>query len=561
MAKKILHGEDSRTAILAGVNIIANAVKVTLGPKGRNVVIEKRFGAPAITKDGVTVAREIELPDALENIGAQMLREVALKTSDQCGDGTTTATVLAQAIYSDGYKLVATGTNPIAIKRGIDKAVAVVAGVRTRKESDPLKVVYEGGFLNSISTPIADDGMIAKIGTISANGDGEIGTMIADAMKKVGPDGVITVEENATMDNELFLVKGMQFERGYLHHMFITDAARSEAVLLNPHILITTKTLAGVEDVKNLLKRIAAEQTRRPLLVIAPEVNGTAAQTLGLNHSNGAVQICAIKAPGFGPQQADVLRDIAIATGGRCVTDDTGTFNMAQIQLSDLGHAKKVVVSRDTTTIIEADGYTSAIEKRANEIRTLLESTIADFERRKLKERLAKLVSGVAIIRVGAPTELEMKEKKDRVEDAVSATLAAVEEGIVPGGGVALVRCVDSVLELIKSLPADEGKGAQLVADALHAPLLQIADNAGEKDSDVLKKVTDSTEINFGYNAATDVFEDLVAAGVVDPTKVTRHALINAASIAGMMLTTEALISDIPPDPSQIPQTYMPGMG
>jgi chaperonin GroEL len=550
MPKFIVHGNEARIAIRDGVNHLANAVKVTLGPRGRNVVIEKRFGPPILTKDGVTVAREIELPDPIQNIGAQMLREVALKMSDVAGDGTTTATVLAQSIYNAGMKVLDRGTvNPMALKRGIDKAVAVVVGNRVRRDPLSSAIVYEGGSLNELSTAVTDD-MVEKIGTISANGDEQIGRMIADAMKRVGEDGVITVEESPTMDSELTVVEGMQFERGYISPYFATNAARMEASLKEPYIYITNRTLSTVADIKPIMSLVAP---KGELFIIAADINGVAAQMLVENHVvHRSIRACAIKAPGFGPQQSDALRDIAILTGGHFFDETLGAKdNTVSLQyLEKLGRAEKILVTADSTTIIVSSATRPAVEARISEIRAGIQAAKSDVERRKLQERLAKLTGGIGVIRVGAPTELEMKEKKDRVEDATHATRAAVQEGIVPGGGVALLRCCAAVEVHMGSWARDELEGAQLVLDAMQCPLRQIVENAGEDENEILEKVLAGTG-SYGYNAATSEYEDLVAVGVIDPTKVTRHALINAASIAGMMLTTEALISEIPVEPGQ----------
>lgn len=556
MAKNIVHGKDSRVHIRNGVNQLANAVKVTLGPRGRNVVIEKRFGAPTITKDGVTVAREIELPDALENIGAQMVREVALKMSDFAGDGTTTATALAQHIYVAGMDLMDRGgVNPVALKRGIDKAVEVVVGRRTRKESNSSEFEYCGGALDSVSIQVTDD-MVVNVGTISANGDREIGTMIADAMKRVGDEGVITVEESRTMESDLEVVEGMQFARGYISPYFITDPQRMEAVILNCYILITNRPLTQSNDVKKVMERCV--RAGKTLFVISTKTEGAALHTLLRNMlESRSLQSCAINAPGFGAQQDETLRDIAALTGATFVAQGMSPEKMWDVEESMLGEAVKVVVSAESTTIIveNTDETRAAVGARADHIRGLLKAAKTDFEKSKLQERLAKLTAGVATIRVGAPTELEMKEKKDRVEDAAHAMRAAKEEGIVPGGGVALVRCIPAVDTLIVTLEGDEKLGAQLVCDALEVPLRQIVSNAGEP-TESEEKILDcvySADGNYGYNAATGKYGDMIEMGVIDPTKVTRHALINAASIAGMMLTTEALISDIPPEPGRFP--------
>jgi chaperonin GroEL len=535
MAKQIVHGEESRQSILRGVNLLADAVKVTLGPKGRNVVIEKKFGSPTITKDGVTVAKEIELKEPLENMGAQMVREVASKTSDVAGDGTTTATVLAQAIYREGVKTVAAGANPMALKRGIDKAVSTVCGA-IDKEGNRGK-----GKLDEFSKPVSGE-MIAQVGTISANNDETIGRIIAEAMKKVGKDGVITVEESKTMETQLDVVEGMQFDRGYLSPYFVTDPERMEAVLEDPYILIHEKKISSMKDLLPLLEQIA--KSGKPLLIIAEDVEGEALATLVVNKLRGTLQAIAVKAPGFGDRRKAMLQDIAILTGGKAITEDLG-IKLENVQMADLGRAKKVTVDKDNTTIVEGRGKHSEIEGRVKEIRTQVDKTTSDYDREKLQERLAKLVGGVAVIKVGAATETEMKEKKARVEDAMHATRAAVEEGIVPGGGVALVRCAGALDELKIKNP-DEQTGVEIVKRALEEPLRQIVNNSGEEGAIVVGKIRESKETNFGYNAQTDKFEDLVKAGVIDPTKVTRTALQNAASIAALMLTTEALVSDIP---------------
>jgi chaperonin GroEL len=536
MAKQILHGEDSRQAILRGVNILADAVKVTLGPKGRNVVIEKKFGSPTITKDGVTVAKEIELSNSLENMGAQMVREVASKTSDVAGDGTTTATVLAQAIYREGVKTVAAGANPMALKRGIDKAVEAIIG----KRDENGQVV--GGELSKLSKPVSGD-MIAQVGTISANSDSQIGFIIAEAMKKVGKDGVITVEESRTMETQLEVVEGMQFDRGYLSPYFVTDAERMEVALENPYILIYEKKISSMKDLLPLLEQIA--RTAKPLVIIAEDVDGEALATLVVNKLRGTLNVAAVKAPGFGDRRKAMLQDIAILTGGKAITEDLG-IKLEGVKIEDLGTAKRVTIDKDNTTIVDGGGHDGDVEGRVKEIRAQVEKTTSDYDREKLQERLAKLVGGVAVIKVGAATETEMKEKKARVEDAMHATRAAVEEGIVPGGGVALVRCTPAVEALIKTLEGDEKIGASIIRRAIEEPLRMIVSNAGEEGAVVIGKIHESKETNYGYNAGTGAYEDLVAAGVIDPTKVTRTALQNAASIAGLMLTTEAMIADIP---------------
>ncbi len=541
MAKQIVHGEESRQAILRGVNILANAVRVTLGPKGRNVVIDKKFGPPTITKDGVTVAKEIELKDTLENMGAQMVREVASKTSDVAGDGTTTATVLAQAIYRDGVKTVAAGANPMALKRGIEKAISAICGTLDKNGN------RSKGYLDTLSKPVTGE-MIAQVGTISANNDEAVGRIIAEAMKKVGKDGVITVEESRTMETQLEVVEGMQFDRGYLSPYFVTDPERMEAVLDDAYILIHEKKISSMKDMLPLLEQIA--KSSKPLLVIAEDVEGEALATLVVNKLRGTLSVAAVKAPGFGDRRKAMLEDIAILTGGQAITEDLG-LKLESIQLNQLGRAKKLTIDKDNTTIIEGKGKNTDIEGRINELRSQVEKTTSDYDREKLQERLAKLVGGVAIIKVGAATETEMKEKKARVEDAMHATRAAVEEGIVPGGGVALLRCAAD-LEGLK-LKGDEQTGAEIVRRALEEPLRQIVANSGEEGAIVVGKVRDSRVPNFGYNAQTDKFEDLVKAGVIDPTKVARTALQNAASIAALMLTTEALVAEIPEEQQHAP--------
>jgi chaperonin GroEL len=544
MAKQILHGEDSRQAILRGVNILADAVKVTLGPKGRNVVIEKKFGSPTITKDGVTVAKEIELSNALENVGAQLVKEVASKTSDVAGDGTTTATVLAQAIFREGVKTVAAGANPTALKRGIDKAVIAVIGTKDKDNN-----WTDGGALGSMSKPVTDDS-VAQVGTISANGDVEIGEIIAGAMKTVGKDGVITIEESKTMQTYLETVEGMQFDRGYLSPYFVTDADRMETALEDPYILIYEKKISNMKDLLPLLEQVA--RSGKPLLIIAEDVEGEALATLVVNKLRGTLNVAAVKAPGFGDRRKAMLGDIAILTGGEAITEDLG-IKLDGVKLEQLGRAKRITIDKDNTTVIDGSGDAAAISGRVKEIRSQIEKTTSDYDREKLQERLAKLVGGVAVIKVGAATETELKEKKARVEDALHATRAAVEEGIVAGGGVALVRSTASVDALIKTLEGDEKIGAQIVRRALEEPLRQIVANAGEEGAVVVGKIHESTDNNYGYNAATGVYEDLVKAGVIDPTKVTRTALQNAASIAGLLLTTEALISEIPEAKSAAP--------
>jgi chaperonin GroEL len=522
-AKQIVYSENSRQAILRGVNQLADAVKVTLGPKGRNVVLEKKFGGPTITKDGVTVAKEVELKDPLENMGAQMVREVASKTSDVAGDGTTTATVLAQSIYREGVKAVAAGANPMALKRGIELAVeAVVEEVKKYSKS------------------ISGD-MIAQVGTISANGDETIGHTIADAMKKVGKDGVITVEESKTMATELQTVEGMQFDRGYLSPYFISDPERMECVLEDPYILIHEKKISNMKDLLPLLEQIA--RAGKPLLVIAEETEGEALATLVVNKLRGTLNACAVKAPGFGDRRKAMLEDIGVLTGGQAIFEETG-IKLEGVQLKDLGRAKRITVDKDNTTIIDGAGKQKEIEGRIKQLRTQIDETTSDYDREKLQERLAKLAGGVAVIKVGAATETEMKEKKARVEDALHATRAAVEEGIVPGGGVALLRAA-SVLATLKP-EGDEKIGVDIVRRACEEPVRQIVGNGGWEGAIVIEKVRSNKDPNYGFNAATGGYEDLVKAGVIDPTKVTRSALQNAASISALMLTTEAMICEIP---------------
>ena len=531
-AKRIVHGEDSRQAILRGVNTLADAVKITLGPKGRNVVLDKKFGSPLITKDGVTVAKEIELKDPLENMGAQMVKEVASKTSDVAGDGTTTATVLAQAIYREGVKTVAAGANPMAVKRGIERAVTVA--------------VEE---FKKISKPVKGD-MIAQVATVSANNDPTIGNIIADAMKKVGKDGVITVEEAKTIETGLDVVEGMQFDRGYLSPYFVTDPDRMECVLENTFILIHEKKVSTMKDLLPVLEQVA--KMGRPLLIIAEDIEGEALATLVVNKLRGTLQVAAVKAPGFGDRRKAMLDDIAILTGGRAITEDLG-IKLENIQIEDLGRAKKVVIDKDNTTIVEGAGKGVAIEGRVKQLRVQIDETTSDYDREKLQERLAKLVGGVAIIKVGAATETEMKDKKARVEDAMHATRAAVEEGIVPGGGVAFIRALPA-LEKLK-LEGDEQIGVNIVRRSLEEPLRMIASNAGHEAAVVLGKVRDSKDPNYGFNAATEEYGDMIKDGILDPTKVSRTALQNAASIAGLMLTTEALICEIPEEnPPASPQ-------
>jgi len=540
MAKQVVHGEESRAAILRGINQLADAVKITLGPKGRNVVIDKKFGSPTITKDGVTVAKEIELKDSLENMGAQMVREVASKTSDVAGDGTTTATVLAQAIFREGVKTVAAGANPMALKRGIDKAVE-----RATEE------------IKRLAKPVKGDA-IAQVGTVSANGDSTIGNIIAEAMNKVGKDGVITVEESKTMDTSLEVVEGMQFDRGYLSPYFVTDPERMEVVLENPLILIHEKKISSMKDLLPLLEQVA--KMGKPMLIIAEDVEGEALATLVVNKLRGTLNIAAVKAPGFGDRRKAMLEDIAILTGGKVISEDLG-IKLENVKLEDLGRAKKITIDKDNTTIVEGAGKQSDIEVRVKTLRAQIEETSSDYDREKLQERLAKLVGGVAVIKVGAATETEMKEKKARVEDAMHATRAAVEEGIVPGGGVSLVRASKALEKFQINAEgegdADEQIGVNIVRRALEEPLRQIVQNAGKEGAVVVERVRSEKNDSFGFNAQTETYEDLVKAGVIDPAKVTRTALQNAASIAGLMLTTEAMVSELPEDDKGSPA--MPG--
>jgi chaperonin GroEL len=545
MAKQVVHGEESRAAILRGINQLADAVKITLGPKGRNVVIDKKFGSPTITKDGVTVAKEIELKDNLENMGAQMVREVASKTSDVAGDGTTTATVLAQSIFKEGVKTVAAGANPMALKRGIDKAVE--------------RAIEE---IHRLAKDVKGNAMIAQVGTVSANGDATIGGIIAKAMDQVGKDGVITVEESRTMETSLEVVEGMQFDRGYLSPYFVTDAERMEASLENALILIHEKKISSMKDLLPLLEQIA--KMGKPLLIIAEDVEGEALATLVVNKLRGTLNVAAVKAPGFGDRRKAMLEDISILTGGKVISEDLG-IKLENVQVQDLGRAKKITIDKDNTTIVEGAGKQADIEGRVKTIRAQVEDTTSDYDREKLQERLAKLVGGVAVIKVGAATETEMKEKKARVEDAMHATRAAVEEGIVPGGGVALVRAA-RVLEDAKGVigrggDPDEQIGVSIVRRALEEPLRQIVQNAGKEGAVVVEKVRNDKNDNFGFNAQTEEYEDLVKAGVIDPAKVTRTALQNAASIAGLMLTTEAMVSEIPEEDKAPMPGGMGGMG
>jgi chaperonin GroEL len=522
-AKELIFSSSARNEIAKGLNVLANAVKVTLGPRGRNVVIEKSWGAPTVTKDGVTVAKEIELENRFQNMGAQMVKEVASKTSDVAGDGTTTATVLAQAIYNEGAKLVAAGLNPMDLKRGIDAGVAAVVA-----------------HIKSMATPTKGKEDIAQVGTISANGDSEIGEMIAEAMKKVGKEGVITVEEAKTMTSELDVVEGMQFDRGYLSAYFVTDSERMEVVLNDPYILIHEKKISNMKDLLPVLEQVAKQG--KPLLIIAEDVDGEALATLVVNKLRGTLQVAAVKAPGFGDRRKAMLQDIAALTGGEAVTEDLG-IKLEGLTLSDLGRAKRISIDKDNTTIIEGSGKKEAIDGRVKTIRREIEETTSDYDREKLQERLAKLVGGVAVIRVGAATEVEMKEKKARVEDAMYATRAAVEEGIVPGGGVALVRSIAALDKL--TFDDDRRYGVNILRRALEEPLRQIASNAGTDGSIVVNKVKDGTG-GFGFDAAKLEYTDLVKAGVIDPAKVVRTAIQNAASVSGLMLTTETLIAEKP---------------
>jgi chaperonin GroEL len=522
MAKDIVYREDARTAILRGVNALADAVKVTLGPRGRNVVLDKKFGSPLITKDGVTVAKEIELQDPMENLGARMVREVASKTSDVAGDGTTTATVLAQAMLREGMKNVTAGVNPMSLKLGIEKAVVAV--------TDELK---------RLSKPVKGKA-IAQVGTISANNDSTIGTIIAEAMEKVGKDGVITVEESKSMETALEVVEGMRFDRGYLSPYFVTDPDRMEAVIEDPYLLVYEKKISSMKDLLPILEKIA--QQGKPLVIVAEEVEGEALATLVVNKLRGTLRVAAVKAPGYGDRRKAMLEDVAILTGGKAITEDLG-LKLENIKLEDLGRAKKITIDKDNTTIIEGAGTAKAIEGRVKQIRTQIDETTSDYDREKLQERLAKLVGGVAVIKVGAATETEMKEKKARVEDAMHATKAAVEEGIVPGGGVALLRAQKAIDSL--KATGDEAVGVAIVRRALEEPLRQIAGNAGFEGAVVVAKVREM-KAEEGFNALTDTYENLVEAGVIDPTKVVRSALQNASSIASLLLTTEALVSEIP---------------
>ena len=541
-AKEIKYDHKAREAMLMGVNTLADAVKVTLGPKGRNVILDKSFGAPAITKDGVTVAKEIELEDKFENMGAQMVREVASKTSDVAGDGTTTATILAQAIYREGARLVAAGTNPMALKRGIDRAVSLVVDE-----------------LHKISKPTKDQKEIAQVGTISANNDASIGNIIADAMSKVGKEGVITVEEAKSMETTLEVVEGMQFDRGYSSPYFVTNPEKMEVVLEEPYILVNEKKISAMKDLLPILEQIA--KMGKPLLIVAEDVEGEALATLVVNKLRGTLQVAAVKAPGFGDRRKAMLEDIATLTGGQVISEDMG-WKLENVSVKELGSCRKVVIDRDNTTVIDGAGSREAIEGRVKQIRAQIEETTSDYDREKLQERLAKLVGGVAVIRVGAATEIEMKEKKARVEDALNATRAAVEEGIVPGGGVALLRCLP-VLDDNKFEVHDEQLGSNIIKRAVEEPIRQIANNAGFEGSVVAEHVKNQKGAN-GFNAESGQYEDLMNAGVIDPTKVVRFALQNAASVASLLITTEAMIAEKPrkeePMPAMPPGGGMGGM-
>ena len=539
-AKDVYFAADARDRMLQGVNILANAVKVTLGPKGRNVVIEKSFGAPRSTKDGVSVAKEIELADKFQNLGAQLIREVASKTNDKAGDGTTTATVLAQAIVVEGLKMVSSGRNPMDLKRGIDKAVATVV------EN-----------IKSTSKKVANNSEIAQVGTISANGDKEVGEMIAHAMEKVGNEGVITVEEAKSLDTELDVVEGMQFDRGYLSPYFVTNADKMEAVLEEPQILIFEKKLSTLQPLLPVLEAVV--QNGRPLLIIAEDVEGEALATLVVNKLRGGLRVAAVKAPGFGDRRKAMLEDLAILTGGQVISEDLG-IKLETVTLDMLGKAKKVTITKDDTTIVDGSGERAGIEGRISQIKRQIEDTTSDYDREKLQERLAKLAGGVAVIRVGGATEVEVKEKKDRVDDALNATRAAVEEGIVPGGGVALLKA-SKALEGLKGENDDQNAGIAIVRRALQAPLRQISENAGVEGSIVVGKVLESSDAAFGFNAQTEEYGDLVAQGVIDPAKVVRTALQDAASVAGLLITTEAAVVEAPKKASAAPAMPGGGMG
>jgi chaperonin GroEL len=539
-AKELVFSGDARAKLKRGVDQLAEAVKATLGPKGRNVVLDKKFGNPTVTKDGVTVAKEVELPDPIENMGAQMVKEVATKTSDVAGDGTTTATVLAQAIFREGLKNVTAGANPMALKRGIEKAVEFVV--------DELK---------KMSVPTKGKKEIAQVGAISANNDGEIGDLIAEAMEKVGKDGVITVEEAKGLATELETVDGMQFDRGYLSPYFVTDPDKMEAVLDDAYVLIHDKKVSSMKDLLPILEKVA--QAGKPMLLIAEDVEGEALATLVVNKLRGTLKVCAVKAPGFGDRRKEMLRDIAVLTGGKVISEEVG-FKLENAVLADLGRAKRIVIDKDNTTIVDGAGSRKEIEGRIGEIRAAIDKSTSDYDKEKLQERLAKLAGGVAVINVGAATETEMKEKKARVEDALHATRAAVEEGIVPGGGVALLR-IQATLGRVKADDEDEKIGVDIVRRALEEPIRAIAQNAGAEGSIIVAKVREAKEKNFGYNAQTGDFEDLVTAGVIDPTKVTRTALQNAASIAGLLLTTECVVVEKKEEEKATPAAPGAGMG
>jgi chaperonin GroEL len=539
MAKQLLFGEDARSSILKGVSILTDAVKATLGPKGKNVIIDKKYGAPTITKDGVTVAKEIELKDTFENMGAQLVREVASKTSDVAGDGTTTATVLAHAIYSNGIKHVVAGSNPMDIKRGIEKAVE--------------RVVEE---LKKISKNVQDKKEIAQVGTISANNDATIGELIADAMDKVGKDGVITVEEAKSMATSLDVVEGMQFDRGYTSPYFVTDPDRMECNLEDAYILIHEKKISAMKDLLPILEQTA--KMGKPLLIIAEEVEGEALATLVVNKLRGTIQVCAVKAPGFGERRKAMLEDIAILTGGTAVSEDLG-IKLESIKLDDLGRAKKITVDKENTTIVEGAGEAAKIQGRVKQIKAQIDETTSDYDREKLQERLAKIVGGVAVINVGAATETEMKEKKARVEDALHATRAAVEEGVVPGGGVALIRCVAALNDL-KLENHDQKVGVDIIKRSLEEPIRQIVNNTGLEGSVIVEKVKASKDANYGFDAASEQYVDMLKSGIIDPTKVTRYALQNAASVASLMLTTSVMIGDLPEEKAEMP-AMPPGGG
>ena len=535
-AKEVKFGEAARAAKMRGVNVLSDAVKVTLGPKGRNVVLDKSFGAPTVTKDGVSVAKEIELKDKFENMGAQMVKEVASKTSDVAGDGTTTATVLAQSMLREGLKAVAAGMNPMDLKRGIDKAVVATVDA-----------------LQSLSKPCADHKEIAQVGTVSANSDESVGSIIAESMEKVGKEGVITVEEGKTLENELEVVEGMQFDRGYLSPYFINDQDAMSAELENPMILIHDKKISNIRDMLPMLE--ATAKAGRPLLIIAEDVDGEALATLVVNNIRGIVKVCAVKAPGFGDRRKAMLQDLAILTGGQVISEEVG-MSLEAASIDDLGSAKRVQITKENTTVIDGAGSKADIEGRVNQIRVQIEEATSDYDKEKMQERVAKLAGGVAVIKVGAATEIEMKEKKARVEDALHSTRAAVEEGVVPGGGVAFVRCL-GVLEGVKGDNTDQDVGVGIVKRAIEEPLRQIVANAGEEGSVVLNNVA-GKDGNYGYNASTGEYGDMIAMGILDPTKVTRAALQNAASISGLMITTEAMVAELPEDK---PMPPMPGGG